>query len=97
MVSLRVKTRNSANKVDSRHKNEEALWEDAPHPVDRRRFSKTTLLKLPNMRRERVTVPIFPKMLIACRGLISLICTSRKFSFCGILWLVPSEIEMGTL
>ena len=49
-----------------------------------------------NMRRERVTVQIFPKMLTVCRGLISLICTSRKFSFCGILWLVAPEIEMGT-
>ena len=55
-----------------------------------------TLLKLPNMRRERATVQIFPKMLTACQGLISLICTSRKFSYCGILWLVAPEIEMGT-
>ena len=49
-----------------------------------------------NMQRERATVQIFPKMLTACRGLISLICTSRKFSFCGFLWLVAPEIEMGT-
>ena len=36
MVSLRVKTLSSTNKVDSRHKN-------ASHYVDRR-FSKTTLI-----------------------------------------------------
>ena len=72
MVSLSVKTHSSTNKVDSRHKNEEALWEDASHPVNRCRFSKTTLHKLPNMRRERVTVPISPKMLTARRGLINL-------------------------
>jgi len=49
-----------------------------------------------NMRRERVTVQIFSKMLTARQGLISLICTSRKFSFCSVLWPVAPEIEMGT-
>ena len=43
MVSLRVKTRSSTNKVDSRHKKGRVPWEDASYPVVRR-FSKTTCL-----------------------------------------------------
>ena len=81
MVSLRVKTLSSTNKVDSRHKN-------ASHSVDRR-FSKTTLMYDSAMLPENVDCS--PRL-----NFINFLKNEKVFFFYGFLWLVDQEIKMST-